>query len=81
MYDAGAGYFVMTVKPRILIPMHFQGRGDVALRFAVTGETKATKIVALQEAGDHIDLQIPDSDESAPDKKLKDLLADESFGQ
>ena len=81
MYDAGAGYFVMDVKPRILFPMHFQGRGDVALRFAVTGETKATKIVALQEAGDHIDLQIPDSDESAPDKKLKDLLADESFGQ
>ena len=81
MYDAGARDFVMDVKPRILFPMHFQGRGDVALRFAVTGETKATKIVALQEAGAHIDLQIPDSDESAPDKKLKDLLADESFGR
>ena len=81
MYDAGAGYFVMDVKPRVLFPMHFQGRGDVALRFAITGETKTTKIVALQEAGDHIDLHIPDTDNSAPDKKLKDLLADESFGQ
>ena len=81
MYDAGAGYFVMDVKPRILIPLHFQGRGDVALRFAVSGETSATKIVALQQPGDHIDLHIPDTDESAPDRKLKALLADESFGQ
>ena len=81
MYDAGAGYFVMDVKPRILFPMHFQGRGDVALRFAVTGETKSTKIIALQEAGDKISIQIPDTDESAPDRKLKELLADESFGQ
>ena len=81
MYDAGAGYFVMDVKPRILIPMHFQGRGDVAMRFSVTGETAATKVVALQEPGDQIDLHIPDSEESAPDRKLKELLADESFGE
>ena len=81
MYDAGAGYFVMTVKPRILIPMHFQGRGDVAMRFALTGETNHTKIVALEEPGDSIDLSIPDTDETAPDRKLKALLADERFGQ
>lgn len=77
MYDAGAGYFVMTVKPRILIPMHFQGRGDVALRFAITGETPYTKVVALQEPGDRIDLNIPDTDETAPDRKLRALLAGE----
>ena len=81
MYDAGAGYFVMTVKPRIMIPMHFQGRGDVAMRFALTGETKHTKVVALETPGDSIDLSIPDTDESAPDRKLKALLADETFGQ
>ena len=81
MYDAGAGYFVMTVKPRIMIPMHFQGRGDVAMRFALTGETKSTKIVALEQPGESIDLSIPDTDDSAPDKKLKDLLADERFAQ
>ena len=81
MYDAGAGYFVMTVKPRILIPMHFQGRGDVAMRFALTGETNHTKIVALEAPGDSIDLSIPDTDETAPDRKLKALLADEEFGR
>ena len=78
MYDAGAGYFVMTVKPRIMIPMHFQGRGDVAMRFALTGETKHTKIVALEKPGDTIDLSIPDTDDSAPDRKLKALLREES---
>lgn len=81
MYDAGAGYFVMTVKPRIMIPMHFQGRADVAVRFSLTGETKHTKIVAIEQPGDHIDLSIPDTDETAPDRKLKELLADETFGQ
>lgn len=81
MHDAGAGYFIMTVKPKIFIPMHFQGRGDVAMRFAATGETQYTRVVALQNAGDHIDLHVPDTDESAPDRKLRELLADESFGQ
>lgn len=80
MYDAGAGYFVMTVKPRILVPMHFQGRADVALRFAVTGETNYTHIVTMQEAGDHIDLHIPDTEDSAPDRKLRELLSNETFG-
>ena len=81
MYDAGAGYFVMTVKPRIMIPMHFQGRGDVAMRFALTGETKHTKVVALETPGDSIDFSIPDTDETAPDRKLRELLSDENFGK
>ncbi len=80
MYDAGAGYFVMTVKPQILIPMHFQGRADVAVRFAATGSTQSTQVIALQAAGESVDLSIPDTDETAPDRKLRELLADESFG-
>ncbi|MBQ2990096.1 MAG: hypothetical protein IJD60_02250 [Clostridia bacterium] len=81
MYDAGAGYFVMSVKPRILIPMHFQGRGDVALRFALTCDERHTRVVVLEEPGDAIDLSIPDTDETAPDRKLKALLADETFAE
>ena len=77
MYDAGAGYFIMTVKPKVFIPMHFQGRPDVALRFAVTGETPQTRIVALEQPGDHIDLHLPEDETSAPDQKLKDLLKDD----
>ena len=81
MYDAGAGYFVMTVKPKIIIPMHFQGRADVAVRFSVTGETASTKVVALETPGDHVELHVPDTDETAPDRKLRELLADERFGE
>lgn len=81
MYDAGAGYFVMTVKPRILIPMHFQGRADVAVRFAASGSTQSTQVIALRQAGESVDLSLPETDESAPDRKLRELLADERFGE
>ncbi len=33
MYDAGANYFIMCVKPRLLIPMHFWGRAEIAMEF------------------------------------------------
>ena len=58
MYDAGAGYFVMEKKPRILIPMHFQGRPDAARRFAVTSETASTRIVVLPQAGEKVILHL-----------------------
>ena len=76
MYDAGAGYFAMTVKPRILIPMHFQGRGDVALRFALTGKTSTTDVVAIEHAGERVSLSIPESEQSAPDRRLKAFLSE-----
>ena len=41
----------------------------------------ATRIVALREPGERIDLHIPDTDQSAPDRKLRELLADEHFGE
>ena len=66
------------VKPKFFIPMHFQGRPDVALRFAVTGETPQTRVIALEQPGDHIDLHLPEDETSAPDQKLKDLLKEEA---
>lgn len=50
-YDAGAGYFAMSVHPRTLIPMHFMGRGDVALDFARKTHIRGTKVVALTKRG------------------------------
>ena len=76
MYDAGAGYFLMNLKPRVMIPMHFQGRGDVAMRFAVTNENDATKIIVLQKAGESVTFSIPESENQAPDQKLIDFLRD-----
>jgi len=34
------------------------------MRFALTGETKNTKVVALEHPGDTIDLSIADRDEN-----------------
>lgn len=79
MYDAGVGYFMMEKKPRVLIPMHFQGRADVAVRFAATAQTSATRVLALREAGDRVQLHIPETEESAPDQKLRELLENPDF--
>lgn len=76
MYDAGAGYFLMNLKPRVMIPMHFQGRGDVAMRFAVTNENDDTKVIVLQKAGETVTFSIPESENQAPDQKLLDFLRD-----
>ena len=40
MYDAGANHFILTMKPRVFIPMHWQERPEVAIDFArfVTNE-------------------------------------------
>lgn len=50
MYDAGANHFVMAVKPRLFIPMHWQNRTEVAVSFARTGHTDYTEILALTRA-------------------------------
>ena len=39
LFDAGANYFIMSVKPRLLIPMHFWGRAEIAVEFALGGKT------------------------------------------
>ena len=47
LFDAGANYFIMSAKPRVFIPMHWQGRAEVALDFARRGRTKYTEVLAL----------------------------------
>ena len=47
LFDAGANYFIMTAKPRLLIPMHFWGRSEVAEEFARRARCRATEVIAL----------------------------------
>ena len=47
LYDAGANHFVMAVKPSVFIPIHWQGRPEVAVSYARTGHTAFTEVVAL----------------------------------
>lgn len=69
MYDAGAGYFVMTARPRFLIPMHFQGRSDAANRFAITARTSHTQILPITKAGESETIEIPDSADADSEKE------------
>ena len=60
LFDAGANYFMLTCKPRLLLPMHFWGRSDVIVEFARRSRTRETEIVALTTPGQGISLDIED---------------------
>ena len=47
MYEAGANHFIMTCKPHVFIPMHWQGRTEIANDFARRCRTKYTEGLAL----------------------------------
>ena len=47
MFEAGANHFIMTCKPRVFIPMHWQGRSEIATDFARRCRTKYTEGLAL----------------------------------
>ena len=56
LFDAGANYFLLAVKPRLLIPMHFWGRGDIAVEFARRSRCRQTEIIAMTQSGEQIRL-------------------------
>ena len=60
MFDAGANYFIMAVKPAILIPMHYFHRTDVAVEYARTAGNRLTEVVAMPEIGEIMRLEITD---------------------
>lgn len=60
LFDAGANYFMLSRKPRLLLPMHFWGRGDVIVEFARRSRTRETEIIALTSPGQAISLEIED---------------------
>lgn len=51
MYDAGANHFILTFKPRVFIPMHWQDRPEVAVDFARRARTPQTEVLALTKPG------------------------------
>lgn len=59
-YDAGANYFMMAVKPRILCPMHFWGRGDIITEYARRARTVETEIIPLTIQGQAVSLTMED---------------------
>lgn len=57
LFDAGANYFILSVNPRLLIPMHFWGRSEIAIEYARRSRTRETEIVALTRFGEQIRLE------------------------
>lgn len=55
-YDAGANYYILSVKPRVFIPMHWQGRAEVAASYARKGRTKYTEVLALTRPRERAEL-------------------------
>jgi hypothetical protein len=58
MFEAGANYFILTVKPRILIPMHYFHRADTAADYARTASCRTTEVIALPGYGDKLRVQM-----------------------
>jgi hypothetical protein len=47
MFDAGANLFILRVKPKVFIPMHWQNRPEVAIEYARRATNKQTGVFAL----------------------------------
>ncbi len=62
MFDAGINHFVMAVKPRLVIPMHWQERPEVAIEYARRGRTKYTEILAMTKPRERADLTFGDGE-------------------
>ena len=60
MYEAGANYFIMSVKPQILVPMHYFHRADVALEYARTASSRDTEVIAMPLYGDTLRIETDD---------------------
>ena len=83
MFDAGANYFILSVKPRLFIPMHWQGRSEVAVDFARRAKSKTTEVVAMTKPGEYAQITFADTSiflhivEPPAEKKEEKKPADE----
>ncbi len=50
-FDAGANHFVLTHKPKVFVPMHWQGRSEVAIDYARRSRNPNTEVLALTRPG------------------------------
>ena len=62
MFDAGANRFILFVKPKILIPMHWHGRPEVAEEFTRRASGKTTDVYALTRPRERITAHMENGD-------------------
>ena len=61
MFEAGANYFILQVKPRLMIPMHYFHRTEIILDYARTAGSRSTEVLAMPGVGDQIDLHFDEA--------------------
>lgn len=61
MFEAGADSFILSIKPRLLIPMHYFHRADVAMEYARTAGNRSTAVLAMPEYGMILKITVDDS--------------------
>ncbi len=91
LFDAGANHFIMSVKPRLFIPMQFHNRKEVATEYARRSRTRYTEIVALTIPREQTQVtfrdnsismkMLPPSYQLANDVKLDALAQDDPFAE
>ena len=62
MFEAGANYFILTVKPRLFIPMHYFHRSDIAEDYARTAGNRSTEVLVMPGLKDQIELEKDEQD-------------------
>ncbi len=60
LFDAGANYFLMSVKPRLMIPMHFWQKNEIAVEFARRSRSRDSEVLAMTKPGEKIRLEFTD---------------------
>ena len=60
MFDAGSNYFILSIKPSLLIPMHYFHRSDVAVEYARTAGSRTTEVLAMPGYGDAVLAEMDD---------------------
>ena len=91
MFEAGANYFILSVKPRLLIPMHYFRRTEIAVEYARTASCRSTEVLAMPGYGDSIvvrqdekgflDISFPRVDVPEEEMDLEEMVEDSPFAE
>ena len=54
MFEAGADYFILAVKPRLLIPMHYFHRSEIVMEYARVASCRTTEVLTVPGIRDSI---------------------------
>lgn len=89
MFEAGANYFILQVKPRLLIPMHYFHRSEVILEYARTASSRSTEVLAMPGICDRIlvdfdddgflNISFPKAEYSTEPSPLDEISGDNPF--